>query len=206
MRWRRCTYCKEGKGTTRDHIPPRKFFGNPPPPDLITVPCCKTCQVRDQQHDQFIRNLFVSLRETERHPVVASQVAGCRDRSFTYDITQLDKLAEMMRPIEIRSAGGLLLGRDLAFELSDPRVDRFIERVSRAIVYDAFGVAYFGASFWWRPQGPDFLLPAAGIKWKEKHVGDVFAYWVRSESAEQVLWVIMMFYRKLAILSRLEKP
>lgn len=205
MARRRCTYCKEGEGTTSDHIPPRSFFGNPPPRNLITVLCCETCRVRDQQDDQFIRNLFVSFRDTESHPAVVSQVAGRRDRSFTHDITQAAKLIEMVVPAEVRGPDGLPVRIAPAFRLNDPRVDRFIERVSRGVIYDAFGVAYFGASFWWKPQGPDFLLPPAVIKWKEKHVGDVFSYWVKSESAEHVFQVMMRFYRNLLILGRLEK-
>ena len=202
-----CVYCKDGDGSTRDHIPPKAFFGDPPPSNLITVPCCETCRMRDQQDDQFMRNLFVSLRETENHPTIASQVASRRNRSFVKDKTQVAKLAEIMTPVEVNSPGGLYLGTAPAFNLNDPRIDRFIERVSRGVIYDAFGISFFVATFRWKlnPPNADFLFQAGPPECRKKDVGEIFSYWIPPESQDRVFWTIMRFYRNLLVLSRFQR-
>ena len=42
-REQRCYLCGSRMGLTRDHVPPQNLFKPPLPSDLITVPCCSTC-------------------------------------------------------------------------------------------------------------------------------------------------------------------
>jgi hypothetical protein len=39
----KCVYCSDGQGITKDHVPPRSFFPEPRPANLITVPSYKIC-------------------------------------------------------------------------------------------------------------------------------------------------------------------
>jgi len=57
----RCAYCSETADLTRDHIPPKSLFRKPLPDDLITVPCCLTCNNGRSKDDEYFR-LALSLR------------------------------------------------------------------------------------------------------------------------------------------------
>ena len=60
-----CIYCGEREATERDHIPPKCFFPEPLPNDLITVPSCSVCNREYGKIDEFIRDVLISLNTTE---------------------------------------------------------------------------------------------------------------------------------------------
>ena len=50
-----CYLCRSAENLTRDHIPPKNLFPKPLPTNLITVPCCKTCNESFSKSDEHIR-------------------------------------------------------------------------------------------------------------------------------------------------------
>jgi hypothetical protein len=204
---RSCVFCQDGLGTTADHIPPKGFFSKPWPSNLITVPCCEECRLRDQKHDEFLRNLFVSFRETENHPSVASQLAARRDRSFDKDSSKAKTLLKIVVPVQVSGPAGNVLGTDTAFNVDDPRVSSFIERVSRGVLYDSFGLTYFRASCDWdvNPQIPERLLTHAPPPCKQKTISNIFWYLAAPCNGHGVFKIFLRFYQNLLIISRLTK-
>ena len=63
-----CVYCRSSKDLTRDHIPPRSFFPQPRPTNLITVPCCAECHRDFTINDEYLRNLLIFADGNEDHP------------------------------------------------------------------------------------------------------------------------------------------
>ena len=63
-----CVYCRSPEDLTRDHIPPRSFFPQPRPTNLITVPCCIKCHREFTQDDEYLRNLLIFVDGNEGHP------------------------------------------------------------------------------------------------------------------------------------------
>ena len=173
-----CVFCKDGLGTTADHIPPKSFFSTPCPSNLITVPCCEECRLRDQKHDEFVRNLFISFHDTENHPRVTSQLAARRDRSCDMQASKAKTLLDLVVPVQVSGPAGDVLGTAAAFNLDDPRVGGFIERVRRGVLYDSFDLTYFPASCDWaiNPPLPESLLTQAPLHCKQKTISDVFYY------------------------------
>src|SRR5690349_16858852 len=49
-----CVYCL-GQSDTREHVLPRSWFGDPPPPNLITVPCCEPCNSGISAEQEYAR-------------------------------------------------------------------------------------------------------------------------------------------------------
>lgn len=49
---RRCYLCGSTDDLTRDHIPPKCFFPEPRPVNLITVSCCRTCNQSYSEDDE----------------------------------------------------------------------------------------------------------------------------------------------------------
>lgn len=65
---RLCVYCRSPKDPTRDHLPPRSFFPQPRPANLITVPCCLECHRGFTKDDEYLRNLLIFVDGNEGHP------------------------------------------------------------------------------------------------------------------------------------------
>ena len=119
----KCVFCPSDAADTQDHIPPKGFFDAPYPPNLITVPACEACRVRDQADDRLMRNLFISFVETEDHRCVAAALAGRRNKSFREDAKMAARMVEMLVPAEVRDAEGRLMAIAPAFDLKNPKVD-----------------------------------------------------------------------------------
>jgi hypothetical protein len=190
-------------GETVDHIPPRSFFPTPPPPDLITVPCCECCRIDDQKNDRFVRNLFTSFVETEVHPAVADHLAARRDKSFYEDRSMVAKLTSIMKMAEVHDAAGRVVGRAPAFNLSDPRVHRFVERVARGVLFAAFKETYFIAKFDWvlQPGIPDAMFAMAPAPAVHRKVGDIFEFLATPRDPNARAYVILVFYQNLQLMA-----
>jgi hypothetical protein len=55
-----CVYCGTAPAITVDHVPPRSFFGTPPPPGLITVPSCEACNRGFNVEDDYVRMVLAT--------------------------------------------------------------------------------------------------------------------------------------------------
>src|SRR6266404_1118580 len=55
-----CYLCRSTQNLTRDHLPPKNLFPEPRPTNLITVPCCETCNKGFSNLDEQFR-VFVSM-------------------------------------------------------------------------------------------------------------------------------------------------
>jgi len=50
-----CAYCGEIRPLSREHVPPKNLFSKPRPSDLITIPCCDTCNNAASKDDEYFR-------------------------------------------------------------------------------------------------------------------------------------------------------
>lgn len=50
-----CYLCGTGGKMTREHVPPKGFFPDPKPSNLITVPCCWKCNNPKSENDEMLR-------------------------------------------------------------------------------------------------------------------------------------------------------
>src|SRR5579859_4140645 len=57
-RVKKCYLCGATRNLTRDHIPPKGFFPPPLPTNLITVPCCSSCNNSFSTDDEAARLWF----------------------------------------------------------------------------------------------------------------------------------------------------
>lgn len=56
-----CYLCGQEGDLTVDHVPPKGFFPSPKPSNLITVPCCKACNLSYSKDDEATRAWFSAL-------------------------------------------------------------------------------------------------------------------------------------------------
>jgi hypothetical protein len=199
-----CIFCPTGAGTTADHIPPKSFFAQPRPGNLVTVPCCEPCRVRDQRHDETVRNLFASLNVTEGHPDVMREIAGNRNRAMQKQAHKAERLLALTKSVKFVTPAGIYVGNAPAFDLNIPEVDAFLERVCRGVLYDSLQRGYFEATFRWKrlPSKARNMIRFNTIGLPHKVVGTVFTYVVFPDHSI----VGLLFYDGLAISGQFDPP
>ena len=133
----KCIYCSIRKVSEKDHVPPQCLFSSPKPSNLITVPCCATCNRNYGKIDERIRNILTSLDTTENHNAIQSQIAYKRNKSFERKkgFTNLQHVLHSLQNIDIYTQSGIYLGKKPAFKLDQPIFDKFFERLARAFLY-----------------------------------------------------------------------
>ena len=132
-----CIYCVKRNATTKDHVPPKCFFSEPRPNNLITVPCCEKCNNFFGKDDEIVRNLITSFDTTEIHPSIQTQLADKRNRSLgrKESAFALQHLINSMQPVDCFSPGGIYLGSRPGFNLNQPAMNNFIRRITIALLY-----------------------------------------------------------------------
>ena len=152
-----CAYCGK-KATTRDHVPPVSFFPKPRTNDLITVPCCKSCNTTFGLDDEYVKTI-VSLRDDiGRHPEgkkLVESVIRALGRKESQGFKS--HLSGSLLNAEIKSESGLFLGYHDIHTVDKGRLKSFVERVARGLFFHVFK----------QPVPNDYVVtPAPFLEWK----------------------------------------
>ncbi len=148
-----CIYCGEKEATTKDHIPPKSFFAKPRPSNLITVPSCVDCNGKKYgKDDERIRNIITSIDATEVHPMIQGKIDQKRDRSFLRPEgrSNFEHLIGSIQMPNRYSANGHNLDRAPAINLDQGIVDKFLERMVRALLFKENGTKYTQLDVKWK--------------------------------------------------------
>jgi len=196
-----CIYCGQRPAIEPDHVPPKCFFPIPRPSNLITVPSCRECNSNFSKDDERVRNLITSLDSTEDHPAIKNQLGDKRYRSLFRErgITNLNHLINSLMTKDRYSDGGIYLETAPAFNLDQPLMDRFFNRMSRALLYHENSIGYVDCTVEWRI-APNFSrmenIPDDIKKFlsygKLRIVGDNIFYYVAWFRPQEVnsLWIL----------------
>ena len=146
-----CIYCGEREATERDHIPPKCFFPEPLPNDLITVPSCSVCNREYGKIDEFIRDVLISLNTTENKQELDSVRAKLHRSMLRKESAKLlMKIYSTIKPVDVITKGGIILGRGHAFDFNRVEYDKFFERIARALLYVENHIEYFHGEIKWK--------------------------------------------------------
>ena len=147
-----CIYCGEKEATTKDHVPPKSFFAKPRPSNLITVPSCNDCNSKYGKDDERLRNIITSIDTTELHPMIHGKIDQKRDRSFRRPEgrSNFDHLINSIQMVNRYSENGQYLGLFPAFNLDQSIIDRFLERMVRALLFKENGIEYTKLDLKWK--------------------------------------------------------
>lgn len=151
MSKKNCIYCGEREATERDHVPPKCFFPEPLPNDLITVPSCGVCNREYGKIDEFIRDILISLDTTENKLELASVRAKMHRSMLRKESAKLlMKIYSTIKPVDVITKGGLVLGRKPAFDFNRVEYTKFFERIARALLYKENKVEFFKGDINWK--------------------------------------------------------
>jgi hypothetical protein len=153
----KCIYCGDRGRLTRDHIPPKCLFPKPRPSDLITVPCCETCNGSFSSDDEYFRTVAVLGDYVQNH-IAAEELLPTISRS----LARPGRSKPLQRLIDSVQVGDLARDgvRRPSFESEREITSRVGRRITRGLYYHVRGTplalnAQLKAGFSWSFRGSD---------------------------------------------------
>jgi hypothetical protein len=135
-----CVFCGKTGDVTDDHIPPKNIFPPPRPSNLITVPACQKCNSSTSKDEEYFRLKLCMSQEVGDHPearknrdiifrsLYRKEAKGLKN-SFVQDV----------RKVQLRTSGGLYLGKRYIFDVDLKRIFNVVEKIVRGLYYHEKG-------------------------------------------------------------------
>ena len=174
---RQCAYCGRSP-ESRDHVPPRNLFPNPPPDNLITVPSCINCNSGFKLDDDYFWQRISNRVEGHDQPSQAD-AASRAIRHLSHDNSVRNRTRFVGDVGILRADDGL---EQMVYEVDLRRTERTVARIVQGLWFHVNG----------EPLPADYvasakdleMLPPSAIEeilaplaeQPANHVGDVFAY------------------------------
>ena len=129
-----CIYCGRRPKETDDHVPPKSFYPQPRPSDLITVPSCLRCNQDPGKDEEFFLATFM-FSYAGATDAGKSLWAGKLKRMYEKNLGLKKKIAEHLQHAEIVTPAGLFLGRRMAIETDELRFEKVVNKIVRGLYY-----------------------------------------------------------------------
>jgi hypothetical protein len=193
--------------TTRDNVPPGGIFLEPRPSNLIRVPACKVHNCGRSKDDEYFRLWMTTICADD--PRAMQLFDGPVTRGLRHSRGLLKRwLAGAKDRIYVKSKGGIIVDVKPGFQIDPDRIQRVPDNLVRGIYYHEFGeplpkgcpVAGFRTHF---PDtaGNRQLVSMMGKQYATKPGGDFTYRLGRAEEDSTVTVIVMVFYRRLTILT-----
>lgn len=196
MKW--CYLCRSTENLTRDHLPPKNLFPEPRPSNLITVPCCKTCNERFSKLDEQVR-VFMCM------PVNVSEAGKnvMRQKVFGGSLKKSPALRKQMARGLVKKTLVTQHGPVIVPLITMGRVvlDPFFTRLTKGLLATFYpDVDYFGQEFdvtqpnQFTSQHPRFKAVTSTLTADERGDG-VFRFWhrVAREERNAGMWIYQFY-------------
>jgi hypothetical protein len=180
-----------------DHVPPRCMFPSPMPNhiQMITVPCCEECRRKHQGDDAIARNFLISSAAAESRGASEDQIEKRRDRSLERDRMLFKQMRNSITLADVSLEGKVSLGTAPAFNLDQPAMNRFFDRVVRALLHEETGSGYVTCTIKWKPV-MDFRFNDGFSKYatQVRSIGNTFSYaGHKKRSSDMWYWFLKFF-------------
>ena len=206
-----CIYCGAQGLLTADHVPPRSFYPSIPPDNLITVPSCRECNPRFTQDDEYARLvLTIDVRtkvNSDRNKIIPA-VTRFANRKGSQKL--LNSFHSSRGAAYLENSKGIYVWTE-HFTVEGPRLDRFAQRITKALFYREKGHRLSGnyivnAIHYTKfaklaDQSEDnrdfleFIVTELSEQRQRKAWGGVFGYsWVQSPNDDEQTWWLLDFY------------
>jgi hypothetical protein len=134
----KCVYCGHDPGITDDHVPPKSFFPQPRPSNLITVPACNKCNSSvGMDEDYFLATfMFSEVGITDAGKILWKQRLH---RMFRRNLGLRRRIAKGLSYRPVVTPTGIYLGRRMALQFDEGRFDRVVQKIVRGLYYFEYG-------------------------------------------------------------------
>jgi hypothetical protein len=198
----KCVYCGSAKNITVDHVPPKLLLMRPYPPNIITVPACRTCNQSFQKDDEYARVvLTIDVRASRNTAAQSNLPAVLRSLQRPDARGFLEYLMKQSSSSAVLGSGGIPAGR--VFELDKVRLHRTGERLIRALSFSETGapvphgaIIRVGCNMSLRSTDDDTITIAQAMRtlpdWKNGSMGTAFSY-VASFGFGISMWFMLLY-------------
>ena len=131
-----CIYCGCSPGTTDDHVPPRKIFAKPYPPNLKTVPACRPCNEGFSKDDEYFKQWLTVPDLAKGHPDregVIDSVVRSLNRREAPGLRRMFQASTI--PAERYSEAGIYVGEGKLISMDGKRISATVERTTRGLFF-----------------------------------------------------------------------
>lgn len=135
-----CYLCRELAPETRDHVVPVCLFPDPRPSNLLTLPCCRNCQVKFSKDEEYFRD-FISATSSDKKGSRANEIWQKTRRSLKRSQSKNREFRKRLEQVDIVSPAGIFLGKRLTLSAEDRRLGNVIEKIGRGLHADITGVS-----------------------------------------------------------------
>lgn len=132
-----CAICGEQKKCTRDHVPPKGIFLKPRLKNLVTVPACHDCNNGSSQNDERFR-MYLALH-VGMHSKKGEELFKNALKTFKSNNKLKEQIFDSLKPIDLKTPGGVFLGTGASVLWDSEAHDRIIERTIRGLFYHHYG-------------------------------------------------------------------
>jgi hypothetical protein len=134
----KCVYCGHNPGITDDHVPPKSFFPQPRPSNLITVPACNKCNSGvGKDEDYFLATfMFSEAGIADAGKILWKQRLH---RMFRRNLGLRRRIGKGLAYGPLVTPTGIYLGRRMALEFDERRFDRVVQKIVRGLYYFEYG-------------------------------------------------------------------
>ena len=134
-----CGFCG-APGATVDHVPSRKFFPQPRPSDLVTVPACSSCNNKTSADEEYFLHVMMSHVASEGPIVEALRIQRFSLPKTARRLRMARQMLSRVRMVPVHSPTGVQLGFAPALEGVDfARLERVFEKVVRGLYFVEYG-------------------------------------------------------------------
>jgi hypothetical protein len=144
-----CAYCGKNPATEEEHVVARAFFGDHQPDNPFKVPACRSCNslkgdrwpgaMNMNLDEEYVRTIFASEREAEKHPVARSLMHGAIARSFTNSPKFRQSLQRASKLVMGRTPLGILIPNVPAIAVDRLRIERVLTKIIRGLHFAISG-------------------------------------------------------------------
>ena len=126
-----CYACLLATPDTSDHVPPRSFFPPPRPSNLITVPCCFSCNNGNSKEDDYARFILTSLldRSAAGDAIWENKVVR---GYFPRNPREIDAISPSLKDVIIERNGKAV--EATSFSIDHGRLSRYFIRMTKALL------------------------------------------------------------------------
>jgi hypothetical protein len=135
----KCVYCGAASEVTRDHVPPKSFFPDPRPSNLVTVPSCRYCNQKGSKDEEvFLASLMFSDAAMKATGMAMwnSRLPRMLDRHRGVRLA----IQQRMSQVELVSPAGIYFGSRLAHKIDYPRLDRVVLKTIKGLYFLEFSL------------------------------------------------------------------
>lgn len=127
-----CYLCGISNPTTKDHVPPKGFFPEPRPTNLITLPCCNACNHSYTMDDEAMRVLFaMGIGHTDAAKwIIDNKVFP---GTFTRSPALRAAIRKSMENVVITDEDGQPM-EVVKYSMDRARTERFVIRVTKGLL------------------------------------------------------------------------